>query len=479
MVRKTQSTTITNQNLGRVPVAIESEKALIGAGLRDSDFAEELSTELNLTDFYSSDTQAVFKGIQSLLGDDLTVNPVSVSERTPGAARSVINEFLELGQGIGRSEFKTLVSELKRIGQLRSIYTACLNASSVIGKDSKVEDVIDSLERGLYGVDKDSAGDARDGSDVYASVVDDFIRRQADGGGPQVSTGLRDLDRSIIGLRPGKMGVIAARPSMGKTALASSIRRAVLAQGYGVIEFALEMSAEELGERELAYQAGLGLGKVLAAKGVSNDELERVGLSRASGVGFQGRWFIDDRTYSIAGIRRKSRILSGRMARQGIQVGCVIIDYLQLAGDNGDGREQSIAGISRGCKFLAKELGCTVLALSQLNRSCEYRDDRRPIMSDLRESGSIEQDADWVGFVYREHMYDNSFPAEETEFIIRKHRSGPTGTIHLRYLPKLCAFTDRPVQPTPAQNLVLPGVQNQVRESVPDVREYPGLNGQL
>ncbi len=280
-------------------------------------------------------------------------------------------------------------------------------------------------------------------------MVADFLSRHASGGGPEISSGLRDLDRTIIGLRPGKMGVIAARPSMGKTALAGSIRRSVLAQGYGVIEFALEMSAEELLERELSFQAGLNLQKVLSAKGITPDELARVrgtvGDATGTGCLVSGRWFIDDRTYGIAGMRRKARIISGRMARQGIKVGLVVIDYLQLAGDNGEDRQQSIAAVSRGAKFMAKELGCTVLALSQLNRQCEFREDRRPMMSDLRESGSIEQDADYVAFVYREHLYDNSFPAEEAELIFRKQRSGPIGTLRLRYNPKMVTFSDADV----------------------------------
>ncbi len=441
---------------GRAPAVLESEFSAIGCALRDADSAEIVTSELQQEDFYSSKSSAAFKAIKSLLDDSLTVNPVSVSERS-GLPRTDVEDLLAASHGIGPAELKTLLSELQRVGALRTIYTACTNASSQIGKDSKLEEVVEALEKGLYRSDRSGADEAKDGQVVLNAVVTDFLQRHSSGGGPEISTGLRDLDRAIIGLRPGKMGVIAARPSMGKTALASSIRRAVLAQGYGVIEFALEMSAEELLERELAFQAGMNLSKVLSAKGVSEDELGRVGA--AAGNLVSGRWFIDDRTYGIAGMRRKARIISGRMARQGIKVGAVIIDYLQLAGDNGEDRQQSIAAISRGAKFMAKELGCTVLALSQLNRQCEFREDRRPMMSDLRESGSIEQDADWVGFVYREHMYDNSFPAEETEFLIRKHRSGPTGTIHLHYNPKIVTFQDRELKAPGVNQLPVEGLQ--------------------
>jgi replicative DNA helicase len=179
----------------------------------------------------------------------------------------------------------------------------------------------------------------------------------------------------------------------------------------------------------------------MSAKDVTSEELGRV--SAAVGATTRDHWFIDDRTYNIAGIRRRARIVHQRMARKGIKLGLVILDYIQLAGENGDGREQSVSAISRGCKLMAKELDCTVLALSQLNRQCEFRDDKRPMLSDLRESGSIEQDADWVGFVYREHLYEQSCPPEDAEFIIRKQRSGPLGTVHLRYNPKLVTFQDR------------------------------------
>lgn len=434
-----------------IPVVLESERAVLGAAIRDPDAAETVASDLTREDFYSVPTASVFNAVQGLLSEQLTLSTVSVAERS-GLPRAEVEEFVEASRGVTASQLKTLISEVRRVGQLRGIYNACVNTSSQIGKDSKIEQIVEALEKGLYKIDREGGEDAKDGSEVLDQVVADFLARQASGGGPEISTGLRELDRAIIGLRPGKMGVIAARPSMGKTALAGTIRRSVLAQGYGVIEFALEMSAEELLERELAFQSSLNLRKILSAKDVTPDELQRV--RGAAGAVMAGRWFIDDRTYGIAGMHRKARIVAGRMARQGIKVGCVIIDYLQLAGENGDGREQSIAAVSRGCKFLGKELGCTVLALSQLNRSCEYRDDRRPLMSDLRESGSIEQDADWVGFVYREHMYDDSFPAEESEFIIRKHRSGPTGTVRLKYHPKTCTFGDweKPCEPSQLVN---------------------------
>lgn len=426
------------------PTVLESERYALGSALKgNAEAAEILTSELQPEDFYSANNRKIFLAIKGLTDEALSVNTVSVIERS-GISQQEIDELADRARDVTVPQLKTFVSDISRTSKLRVVYNSCNDTRDLITKDAKVEEVLEKLEKSLYKTDRNGGTEAQDGYDVMQRVVKDFLARHKDGGGPEISTGMRALDRAIIGLRPGKMVVIAARPSMGKTALADTIRRSVVQQGYGAIQFSLEMSAEEILERELACQASLNLRKVLAAKEVTDDELQRVIEVGGNGHHVQGRWAIDDRTYSISGIRRRARICAGRMARAGIKVGVVILDYIQLAGDNGDGREQSVAAISRGCKLMAKELGCTVLALSQLNRACEARDDRRPLMSDLRESGAIEQDADIVGFVYREHMYSNAVPPDDTEFIIRKQRSGPTGTVRLHYDAKLVAFKDLP-----------------------------------
>lgn len=436
----TKKAVLTPQGGGKTPVILESECCALGCALSDPEHAEIVTTELEKTDFYSGKNQSVFAAMLSLSADGHTLNPVSVSERA-GIVRSEVEELIEKSKGVSTAQLHTITSDIKRVSMLRSVYSACSNAYNSIRPDSNLEEVLGHLETGIFQSKSALGASIADGADVMRSVVSDFVERYKTGGGPVISTGLKDLDRALIGLRSGKLGIIAARPSMGKTALARTIGRSVLAQGYGVIEFALEMSKEELIERELSFQAQLNLQKILSAKNISKDEYDRV-VSAASSVN-PDRWFIDDTTYSMSSMARKARVQAAKMKRKGIQVGLVIIDYIQLAGQAEEGREQAVAAVSRGSKFLAKELGCTVLALSQLNRNCEYREDKRPMMSDLRESGAIEQDADWVGFVYREHMYDNAFPAEDAEFILRKQRSGPIGTLHLHYNPKLVTFGDR------------------------------------
>lgn len=421
----------------RFPVALETEKKVLGACLRGK---EEALSELEPEDFYDSAHQATYKAAQELFTETLAVTPLTVHERS-GVNLGALQSLCDQSMGFGGLELTSAVKELQRVSSLRTISLACQVATEAAGKDAKLEDIIGDLESVFYGADKAGTTEARDGAEVQSLVIQGFLNRVANGTPAGISTGLTELDRALIGLMPGKVVVIAARPAMGKTALARTIGRAVLAQGYGVIDFNLEMEPEELMERELAFQSGVNLRNLLSGK-VTPDELGRIEC--LTGSQLEQRWFIDGHTYSIAGIRRRARILAGRMARRDIKLGLVVLDYIQLAGENGDGREQSVAAISRGCKLMAKELGCCVLALSQLNRACESRDDRRPLMSDLRESGTIEQDADVVMFVYREHQYDTSWPPEDAELIIRKQRNGPTGTVKCHYNPKLVSFENDP-----------------------------------
>lgn len=430
------------------PTLLESERVVIGAMLRTPEAAEIVASELMSSDFYQDTVRKAFIAAKDLADSGLEANRTSVFERS-GIAQAELDDMYDHGCGVTSSQLKTLCAELQRVSHLRTIHAACTTAVNGVGKDSKVEDILQVLEDHLLKATRvggQAGKDVVDATEPMGRTVSEFIRRANSGGGPEISTGLADLDKAIIGLRPGKMFVVAGRPGMGKTALADTIRRSVLTQSVeglplGVIHFNLEMSAEEIMERELAFSSGLNLRKIMSGKDVSNEDVEAV--INASNLLSPGRWFIDDSTYSIGAIRRRARAVHNRMSRQGIKTGLVILDYIQLAGENGEGREQSVASISRTCKLLSKELKCTVMALSQLNRACENREDRRPMTSDLRESGTIEQDADIIGFVYREFLYDSSVPPEEAELIIAKQRGGPTGPVHLRYNTKRCFFHDR------------------------------------
>ncbi len=288
--------------------------------------------------------------------------------------------------------------------------------------------------------------DQPDGSDVMDNCIRSFMERHRGEGPPEISSGIKALDNAIIGLRGKKMYVVAARPGMGKTAFKDTIRRAVMDQGYVVLDFNLEMGSDEIGERELAFRALVNLRKVMAAREVSDAELARV--VGASGTVPRGLWWVYDNCFSMDDIIRRCRAAKKRAKKEGKKIGLVLIDYLQLLSDQGtEGRQQSVSACSRQTKLLSKEMDAATVALSQLNRQCEYREDKRPMMSDIRESGSIEQDADMIGFLYRENAYDASVSPEETEFIIRKQRCGPIGTVRIRFNPRTVHFDDWPAKP--------------------------------
>lgn len=292
----------------------------------------------------------------------------------------------------------------------------------------------------------DSSMETPDGSDVVDNCIRSFMERHKGEGPPEISTGIRALDQAIIGLRPKKMYVIAARPGMGKTAMKDTIRRAVMEQGYVVCDFNLEMGSDEIGERELAFRSLVNLRKVMAARDVSDAELARV-LGAAGSVP-RGLWWVYDNCFSMDDILKRCRLAKKRAKKEGKKVGLVLIDYLQLLSDQGtEGRQQSVSACSRQTKILSKEMDAAVIALSQLNRQCEFREDKRPMLSDIRESGSIEQDADMIAFLFREHQYDQSISPEVTELIIRKQRAGPTGTIKIRFNPRTVHFDDLPPPP--------------------------------
>lgn len=431
----------------RLPGLPESERALLGYVLSsDPDTQEHVLSQLSQEEFLGESHQKLFRAIRSLSEESLSINHISAMERS-GVGREFTDRVLACGLDVNKGQAKTFLADLRRVSVLRKITLACSTATSQVTNDAKVEQILEGLERGLFSLDGSGISEAEDAQDTAHRVIRDFMDRYNSGGGPQISSGLRELDRAIIGLRPGKNFVVGARPSAGKSALMGTLTKSVLRQtpplpwtAYGVVTFSLEMSREEVVERALADESDVNLRKLISAKDMTPEEMTR--LVGAADAFKAGRWKVEDQTYGIGAMRRKARIIASKMKRNSIKLALVVVDYLQLAGEIGEGREQQVSAVSRGCKLMAKELDCTVLALSQLNRSCESRDDKRPLLSDLRESGSIEQDADIVAFIYRENMYNKAAPDDEAEIIIRKQRSGPIGTCYVKFNGRLVRFED-------------------------------------
>lgn len=284
--------------------------------------------------------------------------------------------------------------------------------------------------------------DQPDGSAVLNGAVKNFGDRLLGLGPKPISTGIKSIDRAILGFRPAKVYVVGARPGMGKTAMSTSWRRSVVSQGHVVVEFNLEMGLEEIGERELAFRSGVNLRKIMSPEHCTKDEIDRIRAAMDSVE--TGLWWVYDNVFSLESIIAKCRAARRRASKEGKKIGMVVIDYIGLIADVNENRQQSVSQCSRTFKLLSKELDCAFVVLVQLNRNCEYRDDKRPVLADIRESGSLEQDADVVGFIYREHMYDQSAPPEEAEFIVRKQRAGPVGSVQVRFNPKSVHYDDVP-----------------------------------
>lgn len=273
--------------------------------------------------------------------------------------------------------------------------------------------------------------ESTDASNVAKDVLKDFLWKYENPDHKDISTGLTLLDRAIIGLRP-KLYVLGARPSVGKSALAQSISRNVLAQqGLGVVTLSAEMADSEILERELADLASVNVRKIMSGRFVKDEEKARIELAAKSMLA--GKWRIIDKAMPINIIREMVGGEKKKMEEEGIRLALVVLDYIQLYAE-GDFREQAVSAVSRGCKLLSQELETAVLALSQLSRGLEHRDDKEPTLADLRESGAIEQDADVVMFLTRKERV--------ARLNIAKQRGGPCGSFPLSFNPETTTFSD-------------------------------------
>lgn len=314
-----------------------------------------------------------------------------------------------------------------------------------VESNSPVEDILDNAQKQLYEIALDNLDKnfVRIG-DLLTSTferINELYTNQVKYRG--IPTGFVDLDNMLGGLHHSDLIILAARPSMGKTSLALEIvKRVALQQQIGVAVFSLEMSRDQLCDKLIASVSGIELRKIRSGQLEDSDNLnEFTKLGEAIGRLEEAPIWIDDSgSLNIMELRTKARRLKSRH-----NIGLIVIDYLQLmSGKNYNyqgNRVQEVSDISRGLKMLAKELNIPVLALSQLSRGVEGREDKRPLLSDLRESGSIEQDADVVLFIHREEMYSKDTKKKGiAEILISKHRNGETGVVELAWIPKLATF---------------------------------------
>jgi replicative DNA helicase len=429
-------------NFDRVPPHnLEAEQSLLGAMLISHEAIPEILEILTPESFYTEAHRRIYETIVGMYATGVPADPITLAEALSGKG------YLEICGG--KPYVHTLVSQVPstanaryyaKIVEKNATLRALIQVSTEVASLSyetpeDVEGLIDRAESLIFQIAHKRMSEKfvhikdllKEGFEMVESLYEK--KEQISG----VPTGFTDLDNLLTGFHPGDMVVLAARPAMGKTALALNIAANVARNKIPVAIFSLEMSRQQLAQRMMCAEARIDSYKLRTGH-LSDDDWGK--LSRAVGKLAEDPVFIDDTpSIGILEVRAKARRLFARHAP-----GVVIVDYLQLMQSNRriENRQQEIAEISRGMKILAKELEVPVIALSQLSRAVEQRSDKKPQLSDLRESGSIEQDADIVMFIHRNVYGDQSDvnAAEErsqAEVIVAKHRNGPVGVAKLYY----------------------------------------------
>lgn len=433
-----------------LPHDLVAEQSVLGAVFISPETMISLADELTPDDFYKPANKIVFKTMLSLLekGEPIDATTMVSALTNQGDISNIggINYVVELVNSIPTSKNVEHYAKLvKEKATLRKVIADLSDSlSSAYQGDVSIGDIIAKTEKSLINISNQNAGtgfrNVADILDTHMQIVE--TRSQTDGFVTGLSTGFVGLDKITTGLHEGNLIILAARPAMGKTALALNIAKHVATvERKPAVIFSLEMGAEELIERMVASE-GMIPGYHLKTGNLSTDEWKR--LVHAQSNLYDVPIFVDDTAgIRISDIRSKARKLSQEMGGLGI----IIIDYLQLiTGSKRENRQQIVSEISRELKILAKDLRVPVIALSQLSRSVEQRQDKRPMLSDLRESGSIEQDADIVAFLYRDAYYqkeqaDSQEANNVTELILEKNRHGSLGTVKLYFHKEYTKFS--------------------------------------
>ncbi|MEY2161273.1 replicative DNA helicase [Rhodanobacter sp. FW106-PBR-LB-2-11] len=433
------------------PHSIEAEQAVLGGLMLDPHAFERVGDRLHESDFYRRDHRQIFRAIRGLADSGKPFDAVTLGDWFASSRERVSPELGSyLADLVKLTPSATNISAYADIVRDRSIKRQLLLAGTSIadealdpgGPDSQA--LLENAEQRVFRIATTSAHGRKDVMPVSEAVKDAFKviagRFQNQGQLQGVSTGLADLDRVLAGLQPGDLIVVAARPSIGKTALALNFAEAAaLRSKIGTLVFSMEMSASQLGVR-LISSVGRVNQQHLRTGDISEEEWPRI--TNAIGVLTETHCLYIDDTAGLSPAELRSRARRIHREHDG-GLGLIVIDYLQLMQVTGtkENRATEIAEISRSLKALAKELNVPVIALSQLNRSVEQRADKRPVMSDLRESGSIEQDADVIMFIYRDEYYNKDSPDKgKAEIIIGKQRNGPTDTVVLSFLGQYTRF---------------------------------------
>ncbi|HLS60849.1 MAG TPA: replicative DNA helicase [Virgibacillus sp.] len=446
------------------PHNIEAEQAVIGAIFLEPGAFSAASEILLAEDFYRASHQRIFQSMMTLSNkgepiDLVTVTTLLSNEQVLDEAGGV-SYLADIASSVPTAaniEYYSKIVEEKALLR-RLIRTATDIVTTTFDKEGEVEDLLNEAEKNILEVSsRNNAGAFKAIKDVLIDVYDNIeTLHQSDSRVTGVATGYRDLDQMTSGFQKNDLIIIAARPSVGKTAFALNIAQNVATKTEeNVAIFSLEMGADQLVSRMLCAEGNIDSQRLRTGK-LEPDDWGK--LTMAMGSLSNAGIFIDD----SPGIRVNEIRSKCRRLKQEHGLGMIIIDYLQLiqgSDSSRENRQQEVSEISRSLKGLARELEVPLIALSQLSRGVEQRQDKRPMMSDLRESGSLEQDADIVGFLYRDDYYDTESEQQNIiEIIISKQRNGPTGTIELAFVKEYNKFVDldhryqsADIPPTPIQ----------------------------
>ena len=422
------------------PHAIDAEQSVLGGLLVNARAWDRVAEVLTDTDFYTDAHRRIWRHIAMAAGSGQAFDVITIAEGIDGAGESAATGGLAyLGELANNTpsaanilSYAEIVRERATMRRLQAaaadLHAACSNPAG-----RKPEELAAIAEAAMLAAVDRSAGELGSLSDAFVEAMY-YVDSRGESGG--LTTGYRDFDGITGGLEPGQLVIVAARPSVGKTVFGCNVADHVARSGGSVLFLTLEMTRREIGMRIMAARSNVS---VHAMRSGTKDADVWQRMNAQVPAAKDQRLMIDDTpAVSVAHVRTKARRLS---RKPGLSL--VIIDYLQLMRGEGDNRTQEMGSISRGLKALAKELQVPIIALAQLNRGVEGRADKRPMLSDLRDSGEIEQDADIVVMLHREALYSDS-PAWVgiAEALVRKNRNGPTGDLLLSYQPEHMRFAD-------------------------------------
>jgi len=465
------------------------ERAVLSSILFDPAMYEEVAAKVKARDFYLPFHQHIFEAMEILEREDQPIDEEFLRKKLLQNDKFNEDSFIEIISCSPLSNSAAYISEIKEKSIKRELVRLTTKIKEVaVDQDLPSDDVLDVIQKKLYEISLDATTkEFRDSPEMVTATIAHIheMKKRGNNGIIGVDTGFRELNEHTAGFTEGQLIIVAARPAMGKTSLVLNMAQKALDDGRGVAIFSLEMPAEELMTRMLSAKTSIPL-QSLKVGDMSDEEWSN--LTRASDEISRQKLFVDDDSLiNINQMRSKLR----KLKMQHPEISMMIVDYLQLmSGTSGKDRHLEVSEISRGLKLLARELNMPIIALSQLNRGVESRHDKRPMLSDIRESGSIEQDADIILFVYRDDIYrireekekekrakaegqeyKSTFfekPEEDAELIIGKNRSGPVGVANIVFQKRFTRFVDKGSIPV---EIVFENADDNARNSNIDIPE--------